>query len=227
MSFYLGVLLEGLIGLVSDRMIWNPITGERDVSHSRMAKINEHAFFIGAGNFTFAGNVYHGLREILGDGPIDLEKILDYGKAFLRKVAGVYREMKPGVVNFLEENEIDIRYERSNCLIGGVSSGGVLYLINLGDGKEFTFELLTKPFTYVSIIDIESEEARKRFNGSMLEFMRAVAEESPAERRNSMREFLPAVLAFVSKNQEFVSLEGDLLLIEKGGAEICFEVTGH
>jgi hypothetical protein len=44
MSFYAGLILRGLIGVISDRMIWNAATDERDVSHPRMAKINEHTF---------------------------------------------------------------------------------------------------------------------------------------------------------------------------------------
>jgi hypothetical protein len=174
----------------------------------------------------FANLAYYGLRDILGECPVDLEKIREYESIFLKQVASRYPEEKSRVVKWFSDNGIDTAYERFDSLITGVSSTGTPYIINLGDEKQFTFEVFTRPFTVLNI-GAESDMVEKKINRSMSQFMSAVAKKSPTGQRSLLRRFLPAVLAFVSKKQESVSLEGDLLLIEKGGSEIYFDVTNQ
>ncbi|MGD0915074.1 MAG: hypothetical protein ABSB22_01340 [Thermodesulfobacteriota bacterium] len=219
MSFYLGLILKELVGIVSDRTILDPATGGKDVSRPRFSKVNEHTFFIPAGLMKFAEPAYNCLREIFGDLPLDLRKTCDYETAFSEKVGSQYREIKSRAIGYLGERGIDIQYARFDSLLAGISSAGVLYIINLSDTKQFSFEAFTRPFTSLTI-GAESEKARKGLNGSMSQFMAAVAKEPLIRQRALVKKFLLAVVDFVSKYSDVVSVEGDLILIEKGGSEI-------
>lgn len=216
MSFYLGVIFKELVAVVADRMLANVYTGEKDDSHARIFKINDSTFFIPAGDMLFATLACNGLSQIFGDRPIDLEKIPEYGGIFSRKVASHYSEIKSRSIKSLKDHGIDTAFERFNSLIGGISSTKVLYLINLGDEKCFRFETITKPITCVTI-GTEGKEASDGLNELIERFILASAREPEIGQKVLVKEFLPKMVEFVSRHNEFVSGQADLVLIGKEG----------